>query len=82
MEQQLKRIADFPGAMVASMYHDLRANKPAELNGCPVRSGDSVNNAAFQRRRMTRLRHSQTYRDGVKQITPFFLHRVQPLTTN
>ena len=31
MEQQLKRIADFPGAMVASMYHDLHANKPTEL---------------------------------------------------
>ena len=31
MEQQLKRIADFPAAMVASMYHDLHANKPTEL---------------------------------------------------
>ena len=31
MEQQLKRIANFPGAMVASMYHDLHANKPTEL---------------------------------------------------
>ena len=31
MEQQLKRIAEFPAAMVASMYHDLHANKPTEL---------------------------------------------------
>ena len=30
-EQQLKRIAEFPAAMVASMYHDLHANKPTEL---------------------------------------------------
>ena len=31
LDQQLKRIADFPAAMVASMYHDLLANKPTEL---------------------------------------------------
>tara|TARA_Y100001934_G_scaffold116418_1_gene142524 strand:- start:57671 stop:58588 length:918 start_codon:yes stop_codon:yes gene_type:complete len=32
LDQQLKRIADFPAAMVASMYHDLQANKPTELD--------------------------------------------------
>ncbi|MFL2542572.1 MAG: 2-dehydropantoate 2-reductase [Candidatus Latescibacterota bacterium] len=31
LDQQLKRIAEFPAAMVASMYHDLHANKPTEL---------------------------------------------------
>ena len=75
MEQQLKRIADFPGPWWRRCTTICTPTSQRSWNGCPVRSGDSVNSAAFQRRRMTRFTpFSSLTGTARKRNLPFFLH--------